>query len=387
MAKTLQHRRGTTAELSAITGAAGEIFYDTDKDTLVVMDGSLAGGYPLEKAGAGTGATGAAGAAGATGAAGANGSNGSNGATGPQGVQGASGVGGGGGGSYTSLTENTGAKTLTVDKTYGFTSGDLYVAGSVITPLDAVVAGPYGNSNVAQPVTINGKLKPLDLITFPYGDNSKTKITWQLNTSGTQIGNLTIAAGTNAIQFGRSAGNTNQSTEAIAIGMFAGSTNQMSYAVALGSSAGQADQSANSVAIGNQAALQYQGGSAVAIGDGAGRSNQGAAAIAIGASAGYQGQGQYSICIGQGASSGNNTGNYAIAIGSNAQALVTNAVAIGKQATAAAASVILNASGANLDDGNTAGFYVKPVRAITNTAGHKAVYFNTTTNEIVYYNV
>jgi hypothetical protein len=94
MAKTLQHRRGTTAELSSITGAAGEIFYDTTKDTLVVMDGSLAGGYPLEKEGAGTGATGPAGATGAAGVNGASGFVGSNGATGATGTAGASGVAG-----------------------------------------------------------------------------------------------------------------------------------------------------------------------------------------------------------------------------------------------------------------------------------------------------
>lgn len=49
MAKTLQFRRGTTAELASVTGAVGELFVDTTKDTVVVMDGSTAGGYPLQK--------------------------------------------------------------------------------------------------------------------------------------------------------------------------------------------------------------------------------------------------------------------------------------------------------------------------------------------------
>lgn len=39
MAKTLQHRRGTTAELASVSGAIGEIFMDTEKNTLVVHDG------------------------------------------------------------------------------------------------------------------------------------------------------------------------------------------------------------------------------------------------------------------------------------------------------------------------------------------------------------
>ena len=47
MAKTLQFRRGTTSELSSQTGAVGELFVDTTKDTVVVMDGSTAGGFPL----------------------------------------------------------------------------------------------------------------------------------------------------------------------------------------------------------------------------------------------------------------------------------------------------------------------------------------------------
>jgi hypothetical protein len=49
MAKTLQFRRGSTAELSSVTGAVGEIFIDTTKDTVVVMDGSTAGGFPLQR--------------------------------------------------------------------------------------------------------------------------------------------------------------------------------------------------------------------------------------------------------------------------------------------------------------------------------------------------
>lgn len=53
MAKTLQFRRATTANLASVTGAVGEIFIDTTKDTVVVMDGSTAGGHPLAKEGAG----------------------------------------------------------------------------------------------------------------------------------------------------------------------------------------------------------------------------------------------------------------------------------------------------------------------------------------------
>ena len=50
MAKRIQLRRGTTAQSNAFTGAVGEVTVDTDKKTLVVHDGTTAGGTPLLKA-------------------------------------------------------------------------------------------------------------------------------------------------------------------------------------------------------------------------------------------------------------------------------------------------------------------------------------------------
>ena len=47
MAKLLKLRRGTTSEHSSFTGAEGECTVDTTKDTLVVHDGSTAGGRAL----------------------------------------------------------------------------------------------------------------------------------------------------------------------------------------------------------------------------------------------------------------------------------------------------------------------------------------------------
>lgn len=46
----IQLRRGTTAQHSTFTGLVGEITVDTDKDTIVVHDGTTAGGIPLAKA-------------------------------------------------------------------------------------------------------------------------------------------------------------------------------------------------------------------------------------------------------------------------------------------------------------------------------------------------
>ena len=47
MAKVLQHRRGTTAEHSNFTGAAGEITFDTTAKRLVAHDGTTKGGIPV----------------------------------------------------------------------------------------------------------------------------------------------------------------------------------------------------------------------------------------------------------------------------------------------------------------------------------------------------
>mgnify|MGYP006273700517 CR=1 FL=1 len=46
----LQLRRGTTTQHSTFTGLVAEITVDTTKKTVVVHDGSTAGGIPLAKA-------------------------------------------------------------------------------------------------------------------------------------------------------------------------------------------------------------------------------------------------------------------------------------------------------------------------------------------------
>ena len=54
MAFAFQRRRGTTSQHSTFTGLLAELTVDTDKNTVVVHDGSLAGGYPLARAKDGT---------------------------------------------------------------------------------------------------------------------------------------------------------------------------------------------------------------------------------------------------------------------------------------------------------------------------------------------
>ena len=47
MATQVQFRRGTTTQHNSFTGAVAEVTVDTDKETVVVHDGSTAGGHPL----------------------------------------------------------------------------------------------------------------------------------------------------------------------------------------------------------------------------------------------------------------------------------------------------------------------------------------------------
>lgn len=49
MAKRLQLRRGTTAQMSTFVGAVAEVTYDSDKKTLIAHDGATAGGFELAK--------------------------------------------------------------------------------------------------------------------------------------------------------------------------------------------------------------------------------------------------------------------------------------------------------------------------------------------------
>lgn len=49
MATRIQFRRGTTAQHATFTGALGEMTVDTDKDCVVVHDGSTAGGFEMAR--------------------------------------------------------------------------------------------------------------------------------------------------------------------------------------------------------------------------------------------------------------------------------------------------------------------------------------------------
>jgi len=50
MATRIQFRRGTTSQHASFTGSVGEMTVDTDKECVVVHDGSTAGGFPMARA-------------------------------------------------------------------------------------------------------------------------------------------------------------------------------------------------------------------------------------------------------------------------------------------------------------------------------------------------
>ena len=50
MATRIQFRRGTSSQHASFTGAVGEMTVDTDKDVVVVHDGSTAGGFEMLRA-------------------------------------------------------------------------------------------------------------------------------------------------------------------------------------------------------------------------------------------------------------------------------------------------------------------------------------------------
>jgi hypothetical protein len=196
------------------------------------------------------------------------------------------------------------------------------------------------------------------------------------NGSGIQLANGAIIKDTsgNAVAFGENAGTLTQGTQAVAIGDSAGYNNQGAYGVAVGYGAGNVNQ----------------GQTAVAIGINAGISNQGAYGVAIGNSAGSA-QGQYGIALGY--DTGGSQGADSIAIGTqagkgNTTAIGINSIAIGKFAgfeSAAASSIILNASGSNLSP-STSGFFVNPIRYTeTQDATYDGLaFYNSNTKEIRY---
>lgn len=160
-------------------------------------------------------------------------------------------------------------------------------------------------------------------------------------TQATSINTINNTLTSTNVAIGYGAGATSQGGTTVAVGAFSGATTQGVSAVAIGFNAGQTTQGTKSVAIGMTSGYSLQGNYAVAIGDSAGYTNQGAQAIAIGRFAGLTNQ-------------ANNT-------------------------------IILNATGANLNATTANTLTVAPVRNdVANVA--QVMFYNTTSKEVTYGN-
>jgi hypothetical protein len=204
----------------------------------------------------------------------------------------------------------------------------------------------------------------------------------------------TNAQGTFAIAIGRYAAEINQGSGAVAIGLIAASNAQGNSAIAIGSTAGDNSQGVNGIAIGSGAGSNTQGVNSVAFGADAGAYLQKANAVAIGYraakgdQAGPEYQGNGAISIGAFSSSNGGQGEYAVAIGyqTGANWSFDYSVAVGPFIQQVATnSIVLNATGSNLNSSVANAFYVKPIRDVTAQSGFTVqLYYNPTTGEIGY---
>jgi hypothetical protein len=150
--------------------------------------------------------------------------------------------------------------------------------------------------------------------------------------------------------------------------------------------AGRLNQGTKGVAIGDRAGESNQGEAGVAIGGGAGKISQNVYAISIGQSAGTIGQHSNAIAIGRNAAS-DTQGSYAIAIGDSAGVTSQgeNAIAIGRNAARTqgfANTIVLNASGGDLNPVATDSVYIKNFRNST-TQHTNVLSSNLTSGEVI----
>jgi hypothetical protein len=204
MPKTLQFRRDTTANLAAVTGSVGELFVDTDKDTVVVMDGSTAGGKPL-------------------------------------------------------ATENYANTGIILAQTaYNQGNSTATVANTDFTTLSttALTIGGVTNSGTVVQVPVisiaaNGRIRTV----FTESANILSVAT---SVASWPVANTTGSNGPTSVRIGREANASSAGEGVIAIGDTAAQFGQGNNAIAIGKNAGVSSQGANSIAIGTNAARYFQ---------------------------------------------------------------------------------------------------------------------------------
>jgi hypothetical protein len=228
----------------------------------------------------------------------------------------------------------------------GNITGDYFIGnGSQLTGLPA----GYSNANVASYLpTYTGNLGNVDSITASgniIGANVGNSTTI-LQGDGGLISNISVTAGTQIIS----------GTTSVAID---GVDGNIDFTVA-GDLFGTI--STNQVAIGNQAGVTGSANS-----------------IAIGTYAGYFALAN-TITIGAGAGQGHPVSS---SLGANSIAIGVNASRGGLGVALPGNTIVLNATGANLNPAQADSFFVAPVRNDTGNTTN-VVYYNTTTKEITY---
>jgi hypothetical protein len=179
-------------------------------------------------------------------------------------------------------------------------------------------------------------------------------------TNSINLGLNTYSISPSSINIGHSAGagNSGSVSDTVNIGQSTGSSGQANQTIAIGSNAGATSQGSGAIAIGYKAQRDnvVGGFGSVSIGSLAGSHDVGRHCVSIGGYSGYEGQSSNSVAIGYQAGYSN-------------QHL---------------SSIIINATGAQLNSLANAAFYVAPVRNdITTSANLMDTMYNTSTKELI----
>ena len=176
--------------------------------------------------------------------------------------------------------------------------------------------------------------------------------------------------GINSIGIGVDSALVTQGSNSVAIGPFSGVNNQGNDAISIGHLSGRVSQQVNSIAIGHQTGDTTLGAQSVAIGHKAGFNLMQTNSVAVGHNCGVDNMGQQSVAIGN--QSGENAmGTQSVAIGNRAgkSSLGSSSIAIGDRASdtggSFASTIVLNATGSNLNPAQASSAYLKPIRSLT----------------------
>ena len=224
--------------------------------------------------------------------------------------------------------------------------------------------------------------------------------------------------GGSAISIGHEAGECCQDFRAIGIGRWAGAGCQGSQAVAVGALAGRCDQGQCAIAIGRHAGLVYQGNNAVAIGHEAGQGledqyqycrpqasfvsggGSGETTFIVSSVAGiYPGMEPQGSNLNPCTVTAVNTGTNELTLSAGTAGQLSGtysfygsqgdeAIAIGAYAGRSVQhdnSVIINASGNEVNSAGTGTVVIKTVRMVESASGFYPCYYNPDTGELVYF--